>query len=36
MLTIFIDESSTLPDPKDKFIVICGVGTKNIKEARIL
>lgn len=33
MLTIFIDESGTLPDPKDKFIVICGVGVKKIKEA---
>lgn len=34
MLTIFIDESGTLPDPKDKFIVICGVGVKKIKEAK--
>jgi len=33
MLTIFIDESGTLPDPKDKFVVICGVGVKRIKEA---
>jgi len=33
MLTIFIDESGTLPDPKDKFIVICGVGVEKIKEA---
>ncbi len=33
MLTIFIDESGTLPDPKDKFIVVCGVGVKNVKEA---
>lgn len=33
MLTIFIDESGTLPDPKDKFIVICGVGVKKVKEA---
>jgi len=33
MLTIFIDESGTLPDPKDKFIVICGIGVKKIKEA---
>lgn len=33
MLTIFIDESGTLPDPKDKFIVISGVGIKKIKEA---
>lgn len=33
MLTIFIDESGTLPDPKDKFIVICGVGVKRIKQA---
>lgn len=32
MLTIFIDESGTLPDPKDKFIVICAVGVKKIKE----
>jgi len=33
MITIFIDESGTLPDPKDKFIVICGVGVERIKEA---
>jgi len=33
MLTIFIDESGTLPDIKDKFIVICGVGVEKIKEA---
>lgn len=33
MLTIFIDKSGTLPDPKDKFIVICGVGVNQIKEA---
>jgi hypothetical protein len=33
MLTIFIDESGTLPDPKDKFIIICGVGVRKIKEA---
>ncbi len=34
MLNIFIDESGTLPDPKDKFIVISGVGVKRIKEAK--
>jgi len=34
MLTIFIDESGTLPDPKDKFIVICGVGVRQTKEAK--
>jgi len=33
MLTVFIDESGTLPDPKDRFIVLCGVGIKKIKEA---
>jgi len=33
---IFIDESGTLPDPKDKFIVISGVGVKRIKEAKNL
>ena len=33
---IFIDESGTLPDPKDKFIVISGVGVKKIKEAKNL
>lgn len=36
MLYVFIDESGTLPDPKDKFIVISGVGVKKIKEARNL
>ena len=34
MFNIFIDESGTLPDPKDKFIVIAGVGIKKIKEAQ--
>lgn len=33
-LVIFIDESGTLPDPKDRFIVICGVGVRKIKEAQ--
>jgi len=33
MITIFIDESGTLPDLNDKFIVISGVGIKKIKEA---
>lgn len=33
-INIFIDESGTLPDPKDKYIVICGVGAKQIKEVR--
>lgn len=36
MLNIFIDESGTLPDPKDKFIVVSGVGVKKIKEAKSL
>jgi len=30
---ILIDESGTLPDPRDKYIVIAGVGIKRIKEA---
>ncbi len=33
MINILIDESGTLPDPKDKFIVICGVLVKQIKKA---
>lgn len=33
---ILIDESGTLPDPKDRFIVIAGVGIKDLKEARNL
>jgi len=33
---VLIDESGTLPDPKDKFIVIAGVGVKRIKEAENL
>lgn len=32
-LTIFVDESGTLPDPKDQFIVICAVAVKQAKEA---
>ena len=34
MLTILIDESGTLPDPRDKFIVVSGVGIRKIKEAQ--
>lgn len=34
MLTVFIDESGTLPDTKDKFIVICGVVVNDLKEAK--
>ncbi len=30
---ILVDESGTLPDPKDKFIVIAGVRIKRIREA---
>lgn len=33
---ILIDESGTLPDPKDKFIVIAGARLKKIKEAENL
>jgi len=33
MINVFIDESGTLPDPKDKFVVICGVSVRQIKEA---
>ena len=33
-LTIFMDESGTLPDPRDEFIVICAVYVKNLKEGR--
>jgi len=32
MITVFIDESGILPDVKDRFIVVCGVATKQIKE----
>jgi len=34
MLTVFIDESGTLPDAKDEFIVICGVVVNELKEAK--
>lgn len=34
MLTVFIDESGTLPDVNDKFIVICGVVVDELKEAK--
>ena len=33
---IFIDESGTLPDVKDKFIVVAGVGAEKIKDAKDL
>ncbi|MDI6602733.1 MAG: DUF3800 domain-containing protein [Patescibacteria group bacterium] len=33
---VLIDESGTLPDPKDKFIAIAGVGLKKIKEGENL
>ena len=34
MITIFIDESGTLPDQKDKYIVISAVATNKLKEAK--
>lgn len=33
MITVFIDESGTLPDVKDEFVVIGGVAVKQLKEA---
>ena len=33
MTTIFIDESGTLPDIQDEFIVVCGVAVSQLKEA---
>ena len=36
MIYLFVDESGTLPDIKDKYVVISGVGVKKIKEAENL
>lgn len=33
---IFIDESGTLPDIKDRFVIVAGVGLKQVKEAKNL
>lgn len=33
MITVFIDESGTLPDAKDKFVAVCGVAVLQPKEA---
>lgn len=33
-VTIFLDESGTLPDPKDQFVVICAVAMREAKEAQ--
>ena len=33
---IFIDESGTLPDIEDRFIIIAGVGAENIKDPKNL
>ena len=33
---ILIDESGTLPDPRDKFIIIAGIATDVIKNANVL
>ena len=33
---VFVDESGTLPDVKDKFIVIAGVGAEKAKDAKDL
>lgn len=33
---ILVDESGTLPDPKDKFVVIAGVGLRELKEGKNL
>ncbi len=30
--TIFIDESGTLPDPKDKIVIVAAVGVDNPSE----
>src|SRR3989344_13997 len=32
-LIVFVDESGTLPDSKDRFVVICGAAVEDIKEA---
>lgn len=34
MMIVFIDESGTLPDINDKFVVICGVAVRQLKEAK--
>src|ERR1039458_4462999 len=31
--TVCVDESGTLPDPKDKFIILCAVTVREAKEA---
>ncbi len=36
ILNVFIDESGTLPDPKDKFLVICAVVAREAREAENL
>lgn len=33
---ILIDESGTLPDPRDEFIIIAGIATDTIKNANVL
>ena len=33
---VFIDESGTLPDVKDKFIIVAGVGAEKIKDSKDL
>lgn len=33
---IFIDESGTLPDPKDRVIVVAAVGTENLSELDLI
>jgi len=31
-VTVFIDESGTLPDPKDKVVIVAAVGTEAPKQ----
>lgn len=33
---ILIDESGTLPDPRDEFVIIAGIATDTIKNANVL
>lgn len=35
-LTVYIDESGTLPDPKDKVVVVAAVGTESLEKIDLL
>ena len=34
-MTVFIDESGTLPDPKDRVVIVAAVGTATPRKIKV-